>query len=368
VTDEFSQIEEMLRSGGAEAVFELLMRRAREEGNYRVLFDTGILRVRHCLGLPLIETEAVPELTPEQRPIYEAAFRDAARAAGEMCLSQGDIASAWPYFKAIGEHAPVAAAIQNVAGGEDLDRVIEIAFQEGVHPRKGFELILEHRGVCSAITWFGANRDPRSRQECLRLLVRTLYREIAFAIQRAIASVEGAEPATESLAELMVGRDWLFEGMSTYTDATHLTSILRYAPELEDEASLRMALEMAEYGRRLDPMYHFRGDPPFQDTYRDSAVYLKALLGEEVEAGIAHFRAKISGPEDAIAAEVLIHLLSRLKRYSEAIPVSMECLPDATLQLCQAAGDFAALRDRAREREDMVGFAAGIIQAGITKA
>ena len=361
--DEFRSIEQTFRSDGAEAVFELLTRKAREEGNHRVLFDTGIMRVRHRLGLPLIEAEAAPELASEQRPAYEAAFRESARAAGELCLARGDIVSAWPYFKAIGEHAPVAAAIDNMAVADNVDRVIEIAFQEGVNPRKGFDLILEHHGICSAITWFGANRDSRSRQECLCLLVQALYPEIASALKRAVASVEGCEPQTGRVTDLIAGRDWLFEGMSTYADATHVTSILRLAPELNDESSLRMALEIADYGQRLDPMYHFRGDSPFEDTYRDSAVYLKTLLGEDVETGIAHFRAKITGPRDAPAAEVLIDLLSRMGRYPEAIQVSVEHVPEMTLRLCQAAGDYAALREEGRKRDDIVAFVAGFIQA-----
>jgi hypothetical protein len=344
-------------------VFDLLLRRAREARNYRLVFDTRIMRERYRMGLPLIETGPVPELTVEQRPAYEAAFREAAREAGELCLAGSDIAGAWPYFKAIGEHAPMAAAIETVAAGENLDRVIEIAFQEGVNPRKGFELILEHHGICSAITWFGSIRDSGVREACLGLLVQTLYREIASALKKAIVSQEKTEPPSDRMADLIRGRDWLFEGMSTYTDATHLASILRYAPELEDDATLRMALEMAEYGQRLDPMYHFRGDPPFEEPYRDYAVYLKALLGEDVEAGIAHFRAKIRGPEDAAAAEVLINLLSRLERYPEAVQTSVEHLPEAGLPLCQLAGDYATLRRLARERADVVAFAAGIIQA-----
>ena len=109
-------------------------------------------------------------------------------------------------------------------------------------------------------------------------------------------------------------------------------------------------------------MYHFRGDPPFEETYRDHAVYLRTLLGEDVEAGVAHFRAKIGGPEDGVAAEVLINLLSRLERYAEAIQTSVEYLPEASLQLCQQARDYATLRNLARQRDDIVGFAAGIIQ------
>jgi hypothetical protein len=358
----FTRIEEAFQTNGADAVFEVLTSHARETGDYRLLFETAISRVRHRLGLPLIETENVADLTHDQRSIYESAFRDAAREAGELCLANGDIVNAWPYFKAIGEPAQIADAIERVVGGENLDRVIEIAFQEGANPRRGFELILEHRGICSAITWFGGMQGRANRQAGLRLLVQALYREISDAMKRTIGQREGAEPATDRIAELIAGRDWLFEGMSTYADATHVASILRYAPELEDEASLRMTVELAEYGQRLDPMYHFRGDPPFEDTYRDIGVYLRALLGQDVDSSIAHFRAKIAGPEDTLAAEVLINLLSRLKRYAEAIQVSVEYLPEAALPLCQLAGDFAALRTIAEQRNDTLAFAAAIIQ------
>src|SRR5215475_7351485 len=160
----FAEIQEAFRTNGAEAVFDLLIHDARETGNFRVLFDASILRVRHRLGLSLIETQPVADLTPEQRTAYETAFREAARDAGGLCLGNGDIVNAWPYFKAIGERGPIAVAIDRFDGGENLDRIIEIAFQEGANPRKGFELILKHHGTCRAITWFGGLRDYSSRQ------------------------------------------------------------------------------------------------------------------------------------------------------------------------------------------------------------
>ncbi|HXB67037.1 MAG TPA: hypothetical protein VNY05_02270 [Candidatus Acidoferrales bacterium] len=372
----FEHLERTLRSDGVEAAFDLLIREAREALDCRVLFGARIMQARHRLGLPLIETEPVLNLAADQRLTYETAFREAAREAGELLLAGGDIAGAWPYFKAIGEPGTVAAAIENVNGGDHLDRVIEIAFQEGVNPRKGFELILEHHGICRAITWFGSNRDYDSRRKSLRLLVETLYGQIASAIKETIASAEGAAPEANGLAELMAGRAWLFEGNSSYTDSTHLTSVLRFTPELEDAETLRMALEMAEYGQCLAPMFHFRGDSPFEDPYLDHAVYLRALLGRDVDAAIAHFRQKATPsaefPLDTAPAEVLIELLVRLERYAEAIQASVDCLPEASgaplscpsvLQLCQMAGDYEGLRRLAREREDLLGFAAGLIQS-----
>ena len=111
----FARIQEAFQTDGAEAVFDLLTLDARETGNHRSLFDTAILRVRHRLGLPLIETGPVADLTADQRSVYEAACREAARDAGELCLATGDIVNAWPYFKAIGERAPVAAAVPETA-------------------------------------------------------------------------------------------------------------------------------------------------------------------------------------------------------------------------------------------------------------
>jgi hypothetical protein len=174
---------------------------------------------------------------------------------------------------------------------------------------------------------------------------------------------------------LIACRPWLFEGTSSYVDSTHLTALLRFTPELEDTESLRMAAEMADYGRCLAPMFHFRSEPPFEDTYADHAVYLRALLGEEVDHAIAHFRKKVTetvaAPRDTTAAEVLIELLVRLGRYAEAIQASLEFFPKSSatppscasaIQLCQMAGDYRQLRELAVERGDLLAFTAAVIQ------
>jgi hypothetical protein len=369
----FEGLERTFRSDGPAAVFDLLIRTALETKDYRLLFGTRMMQIRHDLGLPLIETEPTVNLAGDRRLAYENALNNAAREAGELYLAQGDIVNAWTYFKAIGDPAPVSAAIEKVDGGEQLDRVIEIAFHEGVNPRKGFELILEHHGICRAITLFGNHRDYATRQYSLQLLVRTLYEQLTASVRETIVSVEGTAPDNHRLADLIEGRPWLFEGNSSYVDSTHLSVLLRFTPELEDPESLRMAVEMADYGRCLAPMFHFRGDPPFEDTYADHAVYLRALLGEEVDHAIAHFRKKAAekDPRDTTPAEVLIELLVRLRRYAEAIQASLEFFPDSSatplscasaIQLCQIAGDYRQLRELARERGDLLAFTAAVIQ------
>lgn len=368
--DAFESVAETLHSRGPAAVFDQLAETARARKDYRELFSTRLMQARHRLGLTLIETEPASTLPDEQRSVYEAALRDAARETGELFLADGDIVAAWPYFRAIGESAPVSGAIQSVQGGEHIEAIIAIAFQEEVNQRKGFELILEHLGLCRAITCYGAIRDTTVRQQCLNLLVRTLYADVAASMKRTIAANEPSAPPTGKIAELIAGRDWLFEGGSYYVDTSHLVSLLRYSPELDDPEVMRMALELADYGNRLDPMYHFRGDPPFDDPYTDHAIYLRVVLGEDVESGLAHFRAKGES-----GAEVLIDLLVRLDRYQEAICASQELVSDArsepsgslsVLQLCQMAGDYNLMQKLARDRGDILSFTAGLLQRAPT--
>ena len=126
--------------------------------------------------------------------------------------------------------------------------------------------------------------------------------------------------------------------------------------------------ELAEYGRHLDPVHHFPSQPPFADTYVDFGAYLSALLGQNVDASVAHFRKKL---DDSVpgSAEILVGLLTRLGRYTEALDISMECLggeagstcPSA-IQLCQMASDYKRLSNLARQEGDLLAFAAGLLQ------
>ena len=365
--DLFDPLEQTLRCQGPRAGFDLLIRELVERKNYPLFFEARLMQKRHEMGLPLIHNGSVSDLPPEQRPVCEAILTDAARETGNLFLADGDIVRAWPYFRAIGDAAPVAEAIEKAQAGEGIERVIEIALHEGANPRKGFELLLERRGICQAID-FALRSAGQDRAKFLQVLVRALCRELAAHLKEAIAGVEGQAPEAGGVAELIAGRDWLFDGAGYYVENSHLASILQASPELEDRESLRLAVELADYGRRLAPMFHFQGAPPFEDLYLDHAVYLRALLGEDVDAAIAHFRKKLAAAVSG-AAEVLVSLLARVGRYEEAIAISVEHLRGAAngcpsaIQLCHMAGDFTRVREVAREQGELLAFAAGVIQS-----
>jgi len=371
----FHLVEQALRSGGSEAGFDFLARRFREEKDYPRLFEARLMKKRHELGLPLIQIDQLEDFPNDVRRTYEEGFIQAAREVGNLFLADGNVQRAWPYFRAIGETAPIAAAIEQIESQEEIAPIIEIAFHEGVHPRKGFELILSNYGICRAITSFHQYPGRNGREECLRLLIRRVHGDVVENLQRTISRNEGQAPETRSIPELIAGRDWLFEGNSYYLDTSHVVSVIQFSLELNDRETLALGLELTEYGSHLSSLFQYRGDPPFQNVYLDHGIYLRALLGEGVEEAIRHFRNKLTEGDPSARgsepAQVLVRLLARLERYAEAIEVSLEHLHPldptqlacpSVLQLCQLAGDYTQLMKLAREQGDLLSFAAGVLQ------
>jgi hypothetical protein len=162
--DLFDTLGETLRLHGAEAGFDLLIAKFRDEKKYPLVFEARLMRSRHALGLPLIHNgQQFEDLPDDKRAAHERAFMEAAREVGGLFLADGDIPRAWSYFRAIGETTPIASAIEQLQPQENQEAVIEIALQERVHPRKGFELILANYGICRAITFFEQYPDRKTR-------------------------------------------------------------------------------------------------------------------------------------------------------------------------------------------------------------
>src|SRR5580658_3366226 len=262
--DIFSLIEQAMRAGGPESGFDLLTQRLREDKNYPLLFEARVIEQRHKMGLPPLRVDGIDDVPAGRRDAYEDALAQAAREAGSLFLADGDIPRAWPYFRAIGDREPVRAAIEKLSSAEDA--VIQIALEERVHPRKGFELLLGRFGICRAITYFEQYVDRESREQCIILLVRTLHRELVESLRRAIAKRQGMA-LSYSVPELIVGREWLFGDLDYYVDTSHLVSVIRFALDLADTDALHLAIELCEYGKHLSPQFKYRADPPFDDVY-----------------------------------------------------------------------------------------------------
>jgi tetratricopeptide (TPR) repeat protein len=265
-------------------------------------------------------------------------------------------------------------AIERLAPDQAEDPVIEIALGERLHPSKGFEFLLKRHGICRAITFFDQYPDPATREQSLALLSETLYHELAANLRAAIERTEGHAPDGARITDLIAGRDELFGEYSYHVDLSHLMSVVRLSADADDPGILARGLEMAEYGSRLHSTLSYRGDPPFEDFFRDSAIYLRARTGVAVEEAIAHFRAKVASYDyeemSTYPAQVFVRMLLRLGRPQDAIQVFEQFLADTNpaylscpplAQLCRMAGDYERLKQLARREGDLVQYSAALI-------
>lgn len=389
-SDTLDALDRAFDSSGPGAALDLLIADLDARGDARGLLDALLLKARHELGLPAVHVGNLADIPEPARSQYEDRYVEAIRRVGRKLLASGDLVAAWPYFRVLGEREELARAIDDYVpsgepGDETLGQVVDVAFNQGVNPRKGFALILDHYGACSAITAFEhLPPDESTRIACAERLVRNLHEHLVANLRADIARRGQPAPAEgASIREIVEGRDWLFDEDGYHLDLSHLAAVVRMSPLLTDPASLLLALSLTDYGRRLSDRHRYAGDPPFEDTYVDHGAYLRALIGEDVEASLAHFRAKLSPPQEAgddeepfadpMPAQALVRLLVRLGRFEEAIGVVGEHLagfPDAALacpgipQLCQMAGRPDLLARLSRERGDLIHYAAARLQSG----
>lgn len=390
-TAEFEAIDRAL-DAGPEAALDRLIARLDEQGDARGLLDAMLLRARHDLGLPLVQVGSLSEIPEPTRSEYEDRYVEAIRRVGRKLLDGGDLVAAWPYFRVLGEKDAIAGAIDayqpsGEPGDEALGAVVDIAFNQGVHPRRGFELILDHYGACSAITAFEhLPPDEATRVACADRLVRHLHEHLVANLRAEIGRRGQPQPAEGvPIRDLVSGREWLFADDGYHIDISHLNSVVRLSPLLTDAETIALAVGLTDYGRQLSDRHRYSGEPPFEETYADHGVYLRALISQDVDEAVAHFRSKLPvptspDPEDEsytdpapAQAQALIRLLVRLGRTDEAIDVATEHLagvPEGMLacpnvaQLCQMAGRPDRLARHARERGDLVHYLAARLLAG----
>ncbi len=379
----FDQLEETLRARGAAAAIKGLIEHLDSAGEYRALLDALLLEARHELGLPLLSIGRLADLPDPARTQYEEKYIAAIRLVGSRYLAKGDIPTASAYYRAIAETEPVATAIdayQPTENDERLGAVVEVALNHGVNPRRGFELILENYGTCPAITAFEQlpPQDEAVRAACAERMVRHLHGELTANLRAEIASRgQVSPPAGTTIADLVAERPWLFTDDAYHIDISHLSSVVRMSLLARDREAIALAADLTAYGRCLSPRLVFEGSPPFENIYEDHGAYLKALIGRDREAAVAHFERKLLDEQnqegDPVgAAQVLVKLLLECGKIDEAIDVAathLAGIPESALacpslnELCQRAGQSERLAQVARGTGDLVSFTAARLQS-----
>lgn len=379
----FDELTACAENEGAAAALSRLAEHFQREGRYHDLFDVRLMQARQRLGLPLVSRESLDDLPEPQRTEMEEASLAACREVGHLLLAAHRPREGWMYLRPAAERDEAATALDKLAaetgdGEEDdlYEQLIEIALHEGANLPLGFRLVLRHYGLCNAITMFDQTMQARplaERQRVAALLVRNIHEELLGNLRGDIERQQGAAPREQTIAELVADRDWLFENNNYHVDTTHLAAIIRYALVLDDEESLRLALDLASYGRRLSPQFHFATEEPFTEPYVSHALFFDALLGRRVEEALRYFeqQARESAKEGrTAAAEIYVALLARTGHNEQALQAAAELLPPGSQtsgfapslsQLAQASGQYERLRQISRERGDLLGFTAALV-------
>lgn len=372
------QLEQTVNSAGPAAAIAKLADELKAKKDYAGLFYTLLMKKRFELGVSPIATGSNQDLPAKVHQQFEEGIADAARTVGNLYLTDGQIPQAWGYFRMLNETGPVVEALEKLTLTDDMDTqaIIDIAFHQGVAPVKGFDWVLERFGMCSAITVMGGELPfpPDVRAACTRKLIRALHAELMDRLRAEIQRVQNFAPTAKTVREIIDGRDWLFNDDFYHIDLSHLNSVVQMATQLEKCEELALVRDMCAYGMKLSPRFRYQSEPPFEDQYADYDKYLAILSGEDVEGGLAHFRAKVEAnpPETAgtFATEIYVNLLMRLGRESEALDAVRKYLAPLgevrlncpnLVELVQQTKRYDVLAAVAREQGNAVNYLAGLI-------
>jgi hypothetical protein len=392
----YERLQAALASRGAAAAVDELIAELRKAEDFQGLFYALLMKKRVELGVSPFPTGAATELPAHTHEAYEDAIRDAGRHVGGLLLERKDYSKAWAFYRMLGEPEPVREALDKFNPGpeDDVYPVIEIAWQNGLLPQKGFDLVLNRHGICSAITMVSGSdlsSNPELRDYCITNLAKALHAQLTERLRtdlagRGVTAPEGATIA--QLVEMDAGggpggepaggspqQSGLFADDAYHIDTSHLSSVVQMSTHLPPGEGVNYARELCAYGRKLSPNLQGNNDAPFEENYDDFLAYLNVIAGEKVDEGLKRFEAKAAREAEVgatYAAQVYVNLLLKANRPAEALAAAKRFLlaeDDRNLicpgvnELARRAGDFASLSEAAKARNDPVGYLASLIAA-----
>lgn len=389
--DEFMVLEKIAGEQGLVAAAQELVARMRQQKSYPELFEARKMLHRVELGLPPVQVDTIAthgnksesiKLDPRVQDELDKRLLDACREVGGGLMREGRLQEGWMYLRAVGDDAFASEAMAAIEPTQDnLDMLLNLYVHEGVNIGRGTELCLKMRGTCNTITMLDsivAMRGRADQQSAVEALVKHVHQELLANliadIKRRKADVqEPTEPAIVAWLGLMPG---LLRDGTYHLDTTHLASTVRFARVLDDPQTLRLAADLAEYGRQLHAQYQYSSEEPFADLYPMSLAWFRALLGEHVEAALRVFRQKAESLDlqehGSIGIETYADLLARIGRPAEATKYLIRSMPEgmrpygvapSLIELSSASGEFQSMKDHALERGDLIGFAAAVLQS-----
>ena len=372
MTTPFKQLQQITDDQGVEAGLDFLEQHVRRNKDYAQLFEVLKMRVRFAMDLPILYSRTRDNLTEVDQRKLEDGLLAACREVGTLFFKQGDLDRGWNYLQPVGDRELNEKLIRNAGlNDQNTDKLIEIAVSQGAAPAYGFQLLLQRYGTCDAITTFDQiahGHDVECQRVMAGSLLDHLYDELVDHLFESIPGLKASFGEVRSLAALLdSGKIEL--GGDCVVDATHLASVVRISRILQDPKLLQKAWELARFGDGLADDLKYPGEVPFENVYPDHSRFYSTLLGQDVDAGLDHFREKIDKHNAAqyggMVIETYVGLLARVGRNDQAIDVLTEQLlgkypvqgiaPEAH-ELAETAEQKQRLLEHYRSELDLLGF------------
>ncbi len=380
----YDRFAQTLTTKGVDASLIWLADEFRQYRQYAEWFEVLKMQARHQVGLELIRSGDENSEDAMRREQLEPLLYKACGQVGEQLFRDGQPAQAWKYFQLVGDCGRAARLLQGISANQsNVQELIDVALAAGVAPEYGIELTLKFLGTCNAITSFDQHMPylPASvRDPSAELLVRHVYNELTANVSAVIERREGKSRGIAALSELIEQRPWLFAEDAYHIDPSHLGATVRIARMTTARAALEQANSLCIYGQRLGPTLIGAGDPPFEELFVSHAKYFEAAMGKGFEQTLAYFTARLPashkvGESPSPAAEVLVDLLCRNNRWSDALRISLDWLEGAAgqnnpapaaLEIAQHCGELETLAQWFRQRNNLLMYTVALLHTNST--
>jgi len=354
-----------------------------EAGKLHQLFDLRLLEQRHRLGLPLEQRAALDEVPMPQREKLEQAYLQACREVGQLLVERGQAREAWTYLRPAGETDLLREWLSRTELKEDnADELIELALYEAIDAERGFAWLLAHRGTCNAITEFDSlagNLSIADQRACAAVLIRHMHAELLDNLRGHLTRLEKPASESDSIVTILAAHPDLLADGAYHIDTSHLSTTVRFARALfsggqPEPKLLSLMIDLATYGSQLAKDLQYPDQPPFEDLYRTHLLLFQAATGADTEPAIDYFRQQAEtvsteyyGSSAIEAYLILLALVGQpelaMGEYARLVPVgqSLSAHAPSLLQLARQSGAWDRHLEICEERDDAVGYAAGLL-------
>ena len=278
---------------------------------------------------------SIERLSSKQQKELDEGLIDACQTVGTLLFREGNLEHGWAYLQPVGNRTLNESLVREVkVTDQNLELLIDISLNQAAAPDYGYALTLSHFGTCNAITALGIHGsqfDRKTQAIMATQLLRHVYDEVLQGVKQDIEKNQQTARPDANLRNLLAEHPWLVEQQACHLDATHLSSLMNIARLTTATADHEIALQLTEYGAGFPEDLQYKSSPPLENTYPDHQMFFNALMGNNVDAAVSHFKQKClaltEGPNSQFATEaneILIDFLYRLDRVDEAIAHALD--------------------------------------------